>query len=240
MIKDKWEIFKDFSEGFIIAFRGKIISGLNNELRLQESDLIQIYPPSKAQCKENELIKIEDLKLALKKNNNENYVSKTDLALNQKLSLEEGNTISIYPRDNIECKENELIKIKDLNLDLEDDPVNENNYPLARIIICVIDLLLLAAAITTFLLYFLTTLSFSIAVPIVLTVLCVAFTILLFAWNKILPESWRKPPEVIKTNVTGEYDKSKQNEKGNKIIENDMQTEKNESEENNKITQLSD
>ena len=117
---------------------------------------------------------------------------------------------------------------------------NNLQLSLLRIIVGIADLLLWAAAITTFLLYFLTTLSFSIAVPIVLTVLCVAFTILLFAWNKILPESWRKPPEVIKTNVTGEYDKSKQNEKGNKIIENDIQTEKNESEENNKITQLSD
>ena len=66
--------------------------------------------------------------------------------------------------------------------------------PPLRIIIGVIDLLLLAAAITTFLLFFLTSLSFSIVIPIVLTALFVVGTILFFEWKsilpKILPKSW--------------------------------------------------
>ena len=65
-----------------------------------------------------------------------------------------------------------------------------SNYPLLRIIVGIADLLLLAAAVTTFLLFFLTSLSFSIAFPIVLTVLFVATTILFFGGNNLLPKSW--------------------------------------------------
>ena len=170
LIKDQWEIFKDFSKGFIIAFRGTIISDLNNELRLQEGDLIDIYPHDNPTCnqEENKLIKIEDLKSDLNKNNNGNYVSKTD-------------------------------------------PANKNNWLFSRIIVGIIDLFFLAAAITTFLLYFLTSLSLSIAIPIVLTVLCVFIAILFFRWHKILPkispELWVKKingREVEGKNIDGQ------------------------------------
>ena len=63
-----------------------------------------------------------------------------------------------------------------------------NNWPLLRIIIGVIDLLLLAVAIITFLLFFLTSLSVPVAIPIVLTALFVAGAVLFFGWNKILPK----------------------------------------------------
>ena len=95
-----------------------------------------------------------------------------------------------------EIKKEEEIKEereKDVN-SLESKIKSENNLPPLRIIIGVIDLLLLAAAITTFLLFFLTSLSFSIVIPIVLTALFVVGTILFFEWKsilpKILPKSW--------------------------------------------------
>ena len=181
LIKDKWEIFKDFSKVFIIAFRGTIISDLNNELRLQEGDLIDIYPHDNPTCnqEENKLIKIEDLKSDLNKNNNGNYVSKTD-------------------------------------------PANKNNWLFSRIIVGIIDLFFLAAAITTFVL------DVYLAIPIVLTVLCVFIAILFFGWNKIFSKIRRKPPKYIETsygNRNGQY-KSEQYEKESKITENDLETEK--------------
>ena len=65
---------------------------------------------------------------------------------------------------------------------------NNLQLSLLRIIVGIADLLLWAAAITTFLLYFLTTLSLSIAVPIVLTALFVTFAVLFFGWDKVLPK----------------------------------------------------
>ena len=61
--------------------------------------------------------------------------------------------------------------------------LNKRNCPLLRMIIGIIDLILLAAAVATFLLYFLTTLSLSVAVPIVLAALFVVGAI-----NTILPK----------------------------------------------------
>lgn len=52
----------------------------------------------------------------------------------------------------------------------------------------VIDLFLLSAAITTFLLFFLTSLSFSVAVPIVLTGLFLVVGVLFLGWDYILPK----------------------------------------------------
>lgn len=65
---------------------------------------------------------------------------------------------------------------------------NERNWSLSRIIMGIADLLLLAAAIITFLLFFLTSLSVPVAVPIVLTALFVVGSVLFFGWNKILPK----------------------------------------------------
>ena len=72
---------------------------------------------------------------------------------------------------------------------------NKNNWPLLRIIIGIIDLLLLLATITTFLLLFLTSLNLFIAVPIVLTVLFFVGAALFFGFGKILPKSWTETPE---------------------------------------------
>ena len=66
----------------------------------------------------------------------------------------------------------------------------KTNWPPLRIIIGVIDLLLLVATITAFLLFFLTNFISSIVIPIVLTILFVAFTILFFGGNGLLPKSW--------------------------------------------------
>ena len=63
-----------------------------------------------------------------------------------------------------------------------------SKYPPLRIIVGIADLLLLVAAVATFLLYFLTTLSLSVAVPIVLAALFVVGSVLFFRWNKILPK----------------------------------------------------
>ena len=94
-----------------------------------------------------------------------------------------------------------------------------SNYPLLRIIVGIADLLLLAAAITTFLLYFLTTLSLSIAVPIVLAALFVFGAYLFLRWNsgwpKILPKSW------LPKKIDLETYPYKENEHGIKETEND-------------------
>ena len=80
---------------------------------------------------------------------------------------------------------------------------NERNWSLSRIIMGIADLLLLAAAIITFLLFFLTSLSVPVAVPIVLTALFVVGAILFFGWNtilpKILPDNCLKKPNLENT-----------------------------------------
>ena len=187
LINDTWKIFKGFSEGFIIVVNSEEITGESNlEKQLTKLELgssITVYLAGSATCKGKSLIKIEDLKSDLNKNNNENYVSKTD-------------------------------------------PANKNNWPFSRIIVGIIDLLLLAAAITTFLLYFLTALGFSIAVPIVLTVLFVIDTVLFLVWDYISPESWRKPPKNIKTEFNTEESSEFKQYRGSEITKNDLETEK--------------
>ncbi|MBQ9491494.1 MAG: hypothetical protein IJU86_01800 [Firmicutes bacterium] len=77
----------------------------------------------------------------------------------------------------------------DTVFDLNNPEESKNsNYPPLRIIVGIADLLLLAAAVATFLLYFLTTLSLSVAVPIVLAALFVVGSVLFFGWNEILPK----------------------------------------------------
>lgn len=67
----------------------------------------------------------------------------------------------------------------------------DSNYPLLRIIVGIADLLLLAAAVATFLLYFLT-MSLSVAIPIVLSALFVVGAILFFGWKNLLPKYLQK------------------------------------------------
>ena len=116
----------------------------------------------------------------------------------QIVELEQSSRIKVYPAGCSTCDGKNLIKIENLNLDLEKnnsentDPANKNNWPFSRIIVGIIDLFFLAAAITTFLLYFLAALSLPIAVLIVLTALFVIGfvigTVLFFRWHKILPK----------------------------------------------------
>ena len=140
---------------------------------------------------------------------------------NQIVELEEGSRIKVYLAGCSTCDGKNLIKIENLNLDLEKnngentDPANKNNWPFSRIIVGIIDLFFLAAAITTFLLYFLAALSLPIAVLIVLTALFVIGfvigTVLFFRWHKILPkispELWVKKingREVEGKNIDGQ------------------------------------
>ncbi len=80
----------------------------------------------------------------------------------------------------IPSKEDKSDTVFDLN---NPEESKDSNYPPLRIIVGIADLLLLAAAVATFLLYFLTTLSLSVAVPIVLAALFVVGAI-----NTILPK----------------------------------------------------
>ena len=73
---------------------------------------------------------------------------------------------------------------------------NKNNWPLLRIIIGIVDLLLLLATITTFLLFFLTSLNVPIVALIAPPVLLVFGTILFFGWNTILPDNCLKEPNL--------------------------------------------
>ena len=80
----------------------------------------------------------------------------------------------------------------------------QSSWSLLRIIIGIIDLLLSAAAIITFLL------NIHIAVPIFFTVLLIINTVLFFVWNKILPKSWMKYP-VLKANLNEENKNKEEN-----------------------------
>lgn len=96
--------------------------------------------------------------------------------------------------DGIESSFNNYFIIKEFETDYKEKNTNQqsgkqSSWPLPSIIVGVIDLLLLAAAIITFSLFFLTNLISSIVVPIVLTILFVAFTILFFLGNNSLPKS---------------------------------------------------
>lgn len=94
-------------------------------------------------------------------------------------------------------------EFKDDDIFLWDDIgfiVQKLSYPLLRIIIGVIDLLLLVAMAITFSLFFLTNLSLSIWVPVVLTVLFIIDIVLFFGFEKIFPKSWMEKVD-LKTNI---------------------------------------
>ncbi|MBQ9491313.1 MAG: hypothetical protein IJU86_00855 [Firmicutes bacterium] len=138
-------------------------------------------------------------------------VTKSDLNFRlEELGIKNNDAIKINISDK---KLDNAIRFEDL-----ENGIKTISWPWSRIILGVIDLLLLAAAITTFLLFFLTTLSFSVAVPIVLIGLFIVGAILFFGWKKvlpkILPKSWLKTINLgIKLN---ENDKARTDRKAEK------------------------
>ncbi len=166
------------------------------------------------------------------------------------LALEENkNSDVVFDLNNLEeSKNSNLVKVSetletdnnvfnlerlDNNLRISSDSKKESknsNYPLLRIIVSIADLLLLAAAVATFLLYFLSSLSLSIAIPIVLTVLFVIDTILFFGWNTILPDNCLKKPDLGIDLGEENKDKIKEtenDEKNNPKVENKEKEEEN-------------
>ena len=103
---------------------------------------------------------------------------------------------------------------------------NKNNWPLLRIITGIVDLLLLLATITTFLLFFLTSLNVPIVALTAPPVLLVFGTILFFGWNKvlpkILPKSWLKKTNLgINPNAKDKEKINNKNKKENIRLEED-------------------
>ena len=106
---------------------------------------------------------------------------------------------NVFSWDTLKEKETKMLNQKSLpgeekgkgNKELYDNSDrNQSLWSWPRIMLGVANLLLLVATITAFLLFFLTSLSFPIAVPIVLTVLFVVNTVLFLGGNNLLPKSW--------------------------------------------------
>lgn len=138
-------------------------------------------------------------------------VTKSDLNFRlEELGIKNNDAIKINISDK---KLDNAIRFEDL-----ENGIKTISETWSKIILGVIDLLLLLAAIITFLLFFLTTLSFSVAIPIVLTGLFIVGAILFFGWKKvlpkILPKSWLKTINLgIKLN---ENDKARTDRKAEK------------------------
>ncbi len=120
---------------------------------------------------------------------------------------------------------------------LEISEARHNNLQLSplKIIVGIADLLLLAAAVTTFLLYFLTTLSLSVAVPIVLAALFVTFAVLFLGWNTILPDNCLKEPDLgidLNEEYKNEIKETENNKENNPEPEEEKKDEKEENKDN--------
>ncbi len=124
----------------------------------------------------------------------ENKNSDTVFDLN---NLEESKNSNLAKVSTTLKKANDVFNLESLdnNSRISSDSKKESensNYPLLRIIVGIADLLLLAAAVATFLLYFLSSLSLSIEIPIVLAALFVVGAILFFGWKNLLPKYSQK------------------------------------------------
>ena len=136
------------------------------------------------------------------------------------------NSESVFDLNNLEeSKNSNLVKVSEtlktdnnvfnlgrldnnprISSDSKKESKNSNYHPF-RIIVGIADLLLFAAAVTTFLLFFLSSLSLSIAIPIVLAALFVTFAVLFLGWSTILPKGCLK-----KINSGADLGKEKEND----------------------------
>ena len=115
-----------------------------------------------------------------------------------------------------ELKEDTMNKVNDPNNQSQTSKTQnkkgehlQNNWPLSRIIIGIIDLVLLALAVAACLLHA------HIAIPIVISVFFVIFTFLFFGGNNLVPKDWRGSIDLgtafLVKNENRDIDKHKEN-----------------------------
>ena len=188
LIENKTQWIHDYKfVTFKICTTNKVVkkSDLNfrlEELDIQDSDAIQANISNK---KLENSISLEDLEDQTNPNKNMEQIKKqiadVDLVHSDAISVNISNKKlenSIVLED-LEDKTNPNKNMEQIKKEIGH---GNQSWSLPRKIFGVFDLILLLAAIITFLL------NIHIAVPIVLTALCVAVTILFFGWNTILPK----------------------------------------------------